>query len=70
MAKKNPLTNWTTLNLVLNSLTERRIKELINEEINGACRGTFVVRLHVRLCTLRNTRERRALMKKVNAGRL
>ena len=65
MAKKNPLSNWTTLNLVINTLSERRIKELLNEEINDARRRTFVIRLHVRLCTLRASRERRTLLKKL-----
>ena len=65
MAKPNPLANWTTLNIVVASLSERRIKKLLAEEMANKKRKEFVVRLHRRLCTLRASRERKALLKKI-----
>lgn len=65
MAKRNPLDNWTTLNLLVNTLSEQRVKELLNDEVRNAKRKSFVIRLHVRLCTLRASRERKALLNKI-----
>lgn len=65
MAKRNPLDNWTTLNLLINTLDEKEVKELLNKEVNKNKRQVFVIRLHRRLCTLRASRERLALLNKI-----
>lgn len=62
MARKDPLENWTTLNRLINRLSESHIRELIARELKENKRKTFVIRLHVRLCTLRTSRERRELI--------
>lgn len=65
MSVKNPLANWTTLNIMLHSLDEERLEELLDQEVNNKKRKEFVIRLHRRLCTLRASRERKALLKKI-----
>ena len=65
MSVKNPLTNWTTLNIMLHTLDEERLQELLDEEISKKKRKEFVIRLHRRLCTLRASRERNELLKKI-----
>jgi len=64
MSVKNPLANWTTLNIMLHTLDEERLQELLDEEINKKKRKEFVIRLHRRLCTLRASRERKTLLLK------
>ena len=69
MARKHPLSNWTTLNQQIPKLSEKRIKELLKEEVNNGKRQEFVIRLHRRLCTLRASRERKALLKKITGDK-
>jgi len=65
MTVKDPLTNWTTLNIMLHTLSEDRLRELLTYEVNNKKRKEFVIRLHRRQCTLRASRERAALLKKI-----
>jgi hypothetical protein len=52
------MNNWRTLNQTLNSLNEAQVKALLDEEIVGQRRTTFLKRLHQRYCILRAARER------------
>ena len=64
MSVKNPLANWTTLNIMLHTLDEERLEELLEQEIHNKKRKEFVIRLHRRLSTLRTSRERKELLQK------
>jgi hypothetical protein len=50
--------NWRVLNQNLNLFNEAEVKALLDEEIVGQRRATFLKRLHQRYCTLRANRER------------
>ena len=50
--------NWRVLNQNLNLFNEAEVKALLDEEIAGQRRATFLKRLHQRYCTLRANRER------------
>lgn len=50
--------NWRVLNQNLNLFNEAEVKALLDEEIAGQRRSTFLKRLHQRYCTLRANRER------------
>lgn len=50
--------NWRVLNQNLNLFSEAEVKALLDEEIAGQRRATFLKRLHQRYCTLRANRER------------
>jgi hypothetical protein len=54
--------NWRELNAQLNQMTEAEVKGLLDAEIAGRQRVTFVERLHQRYCALRATRERAEMM--------
>lgn len=57
------LANWNTLNGAIMGLGEVEVARLLDSEVGGANRLTFVLRLHSRLNRLRRERERRALAK-------
>jgi hypothetical protein len=52
------MNNWRSLNQTLNSLNEEQVKALLDDEIVGQRRTTFLKRLHQRYCILRAARER------------
>jgi hypothetical protein len=52
------MNNWRSLNQTLNSLNEKQVKALLDDEIVGQRRTTFLKRLHQRYCILRAARER------------
>jgi hypothetical protein len=52
------MTNWRSLNQSLNLLNEMQVKALLDDEIVGQRRTTFLKRLHQRYCILRAARER------------
>jgi hypothetical protein len=54
--------NWRELNAQLNQMTEAEVKALLDAEMAGRQRVTFVERLHQRYCALRATRERAEMM--------
>jgi hypothetical protein len=60
--------NWRELNAKLNAMSEAEVKQLLDEELTGAKRITFVERLHQRHCALRAVRERAELMASLTAG--
>ena len=52
------MNNWRSLNQLLNLLNEGQVKALLDDEIVGQRRTTFLKRLHQRYCILRAARER------------
>jgi hypothetical protein len=48
----------------LRTFSEEQLWELIEAELKGLKRWTVVERLHMRVCVLRSTRERKELMKR------
>lgn len=52
------MNNWRSLNQSLNLLNEEQVKALLDDEIVGQRRTTFLKRLHQRYCILRAARER------------
>ncbi len=54
--------NWRQLNATLNDMSEADVKRMLDEEMTGAQRVTFIERLHQRYCALRASRERAELM--------
>lgn len=53
---------WRSLNKVLTTLSEEKLKELLDEEIAGARRMKLIERLHQRYNILRVARERKQLL--------
>jgi hypothetical protein len=53
----------------LRDLSEEELWAQINEEMKGQRRWSIVERMHMRLCALRNTRERLELMKQFSGPR-
>lgn len=62
--------NWRQLNATLNDMSEAEIKQMLDEEMTGAQRVTFIERLHQRYCALRATRERAELMAQLKPAAL
>jgi hypothetical protein len=60
--------NWRQLNATLNDMSEADVKQMLDEEMTGAQRVTFIERLHQRYCALRATRERAELMALVGSA--
>lgn len=50
---------------VINTLNEAELKKLLDQELAGQCRRTFLERVHQRYSSLRMQRERHELMLKV-----
>jgi hypothetical protein len=50
---------------VINTLSEAELKKLLEQELAGQCRRTFMERVHQRYSSLRMQRERHELMLKV-----
>ena len=48
-------------------MDEARAQALLNEEMTGQRRVTFLERLHQRYCALRTTRERAEILSKATA---
>lgn len=58
--------NWRQLNATLNDMSEADVKQMLDEEMVGAQRVTFIERLHQRYCALRASRERAELMASIS----
>lgn len=54
---------WRSLNDALAAMPEQQVKDLLDEEMNGARRIKIMERLHQRYNTLRVARERVAMLK-------
>jgi hypothetical protein len=54
--------SWRDINRVLKDFTEDQLNEMIDSEIRTLKRVTVVERLHQRLCSIRNFRERKELL--------
>lgn len=59
--------NWFELNVVLPKRSERKVLEMLEEEVNVHKRPTFIVRIHQRYTTLRAQRERKELLKRAQS---
>ena len=59
------LKSWRSLQGVIAVLTEEQVKEMLEHEMDNQKRGMIVVRLHQRLSTLRDARERKDIMVKM-----
>jgi hypothetical protein len=64
------MNNWRSLNQTLNLLNEEQVKAMLDDEIVGQRRTTFLKRLHQRYCILRAARERAEIFSAVagNSG--
>ena len=60
--------SWRALQSQINELTEADIWHLLDEELKGPARATFIERLHRRYCALRASRERIELMRRAKRG--
>ena len=56
------LKSWRSLQGVIAVLTEEQVKTMLRHEMDTLKRSMIVVRLHQRLCALRDARERREIM--------
>jgi len=56
------LKSWRSLQGVIAVLTEEQVHNMLEHEMDNAKRSMIVVRLHQRLSTLRDARERRDIM--------
>ena len=59
------LKSWRSLQGVIAVLTEDQVREMLEHEMDNQRRSMIVVRLHQRLCTLRDARERKDIMVKM-----
>lgn len=50
---------------IINTLNEQELKALLDQELAGPCRRTFMERVHQRYSSLRQQRERHELMLRV-----
>lgn len=57
--------SWRGMSAQLTQLTEADIEQMLEDEITTHKRTAVARRLHQRLCILRATRERAALMKRM-----
>ena len=64
------MNNWRSLNQSLNLLNEEQVKALLDDEIVGQRRTTFLTRLHQRYCILRAARERAEIFSAVAGNTL
>lgn len=58
--------NWHDLNAILPLRNETQIKAMLDDEVEGQRRPTYIVRLHQRYSALRAQRERKELLEKIN----
>lgn len=54
--------NWAELNKMLPTMSQQQAQEHLLNEVRGAKRKTFILRLHQRYCVLRAADERRELI--------
>ena len=59
------LKSWRSLQGVIAVLTEEQVSAMLQHEMDNAKRSMIVVRLHQRLCALRDARERHEIMIKM-----
>ena len=59
------LKSWRSLQGVIAVLTEEQVRAMLQHEMDNAKRSMIVVRLHQRLCALRDARERGEIMVKM-----
>lgn len=55
--------SWRTLNEVLMKVSEQNVLEMLEDELEGRRRKTYILRLHKRYNMLRMRREREEMKK-------
>jgi hypothetical protein len=58
---------WHTIAVKLPQYDEPTLERMLDDEINKHKRAAIAKRLHQRLCKLRNLRERKELMRRIDA---
>jgi hypothetical protein len=56
--------SWRALNAKLSAMDEKAVLTMLQVEVSGERRATYIERLHQRFCALRDARERVELLKK------
>ncbi len=56
--------SWRALNEKLSAMDEQEVLKMLQVEVSGEKRATYIQRLHQRFCALRDARERIELLKK------
>ena len=56
------LTNWLALNASINSFSLNELETLLDFEVNGLNRKTFITRIHQRIVRQRGYEERKILV--------
>ncbi len=57
--------NWRELNKNLPDMSEDTVLKALEEELEGRKRSAILIRLHQRYCTLRQSRERLAILERI-----
>ena len=57
--------NWRELNKNLPDMNEDTVLKALEEELEGRKRSAILIRLHQRYCTLRQSRERLAILERI-----
>jgi hypothetical protein len=59
--------NYRELHKIIMDLSEAELRQMLDDELRGERRRTFMIRLHQRLCALRAQREREELEHSANS---
>mgnify|MGYP006982883022 CR=1 FL=1 len=59
--------NYRELHKIIMDLSEAELRRMLDDELRGERRRTFMIRLHQRLCALRAQREREELEHSANS---
>jgi hypothetical protein len=59
--------NYRELHKIIMDLSEAELQRMLDDELRGERRRTFMIRLHQRLCALRAQREREELEHSANS---
>lgn len=57
--------NWRELNKNLPDMKEEDVLAALEKELEGRKRSAILIRLHQRYCTLRQSRERLAILERI-----
>jgi hypothetical protein len=57
--------NWRELNKNLPDMKEEDVLAALEKELEGRKRSVILIRLHQRYCTLRQSRERLAILERI-----
>jgi len=63
MAARKEGMSWKEMTSALNTMNEETVRAYLNHENSTHKRASYLTRLHQRYCTLRDDREREAVLK-------